>query len=37
MGRTARADYEGKYTAERNYPMLMEIYNQVLGARGEQG
>ena len=36
MGRTARAEYESKYTAERNYPMLMEIYRQVLEARGQQ-
>jgi glycosyltransferase involved in cell wall biosynthesis len=34
MGRAARAEYEGKYTAERNYLMLMEIYRMVLGARG---
>jgi len=33
MGRAARAEYEAKYTAERNYPMLMEIYQRVLGAR----
>ncbi len=26
MGRAARAEYEAKYTAERNYEMLMEIY-----------
>jgi glycosyltransferase involved in cell wall biosynthesis len=26
MGREARAEYEAKYTAERNYEMLMEIY-----------
>jgi glycosyltransferase involved in cell wall biosynthesis len=34
MGRAARAEYEFKYTAERNYQMLMEIYQRVLGARG---
>ena len=34
MGRAARAEYEAKYTAERNYKMLMEIYQRVLGARG---
>jgi glycosyltransferase involved in cell wall biosynthesis len=33
MGRAARAEYEAKYTAERNYEMLMEIYQRVLGAR----
>ena len=31
MGRRARQEFEMKYTAERNYPMLMEIYGQVLG------
>jgi hypothetical protein len=34
MGHAARAEYEAKYTAERNYQMLMEIYQRVLGARG---
>ncbi|MGB7590051.1 MAG: glycosyltransferase family 4 protein, partial [Terriglobia bacterium] len=34
MGRAARAEYEAKYTPERNYKMLMEIYQRVLGARG---
>lgn len=29
MGRAARAEYEAKYTAERNYKLLMEIYSQV--------
>lgn len=28
MGRAARAEYEAKYTAEHNYRLLMEIYNQ---------
>jgi glycosyltransferase involved in cell wall biosynthesis len=28
MGRAARAQYQAKYTAERNYAMLMEIYGQ---------
>jgi glycosyltransferase involved in cell wall biosynthesis len=31
MGHAARAEYEAKYTAERNYKMLMEIYGKVLG------
>jgi glycosyltransferase involved in cell wall biosynthesis len=31
MGRAARAEYEAKYTAERNYPMLMEIYERTTG------
>jgi glycosyltransferase involved in cell wall biosynthesis len=30
MGKEARGEYEAKYTAERNYPMLMEIYERVL-------
>jgi hypothetical protein len=33
MGRQARAEYEVKYTAERNYNMLMEIYHRVIAAR----
>ena len=33
MGRAARAEYEAKYTAERNYTMLMEIYERVIHAR----
>jgi glycosyltransferase involved in cell wall biosynthesis len=31
MGREARREYEAKYTAERNYPMLMEIYERAIG------
>lgn len=27
MGRQARAEYESKYTAEKNYPLLIAIYN----------
>ncbi len=30
MGREARADYESKYTAERNHQLLMAIYERVL-------
>ena len=30
MGRRARAEYKAKYTAERNYPMLMDIYKRAL-------
>ena len=30
MGREARREYETKYTAERNYKQLTDIYNQVL-------
>ena len=28
MGRLARVEYKAKYTAERNYEMLMEIYGR---------
>lgn len=35
MGRAARAEYEAKYTAERNYRLLMEIYNRA-GNREDQ-
>jgi hypothetical protein len=30
MGQQARKDYEEKYTAEKNYPMLMEIYRRAM-------
>jgi glycosyltransferase involved in cell wall biosynthesis len=33
MGKAARAEYEDKYTADRNYRILMEIYDQVQHAR----
>jgi glycosyltransferase involved in cell wall biosynthesis len=32
MGRAARGEYEAKYTAERNYPVLMEIYKRAIAA-----
>jgi glycosyltransferase involved in cell wall biosynthesis len=32
MGRTARAEFETKYTAERNYPILMQIYKRAIAA-----
>jgi glycosyltransferase involved in cell wall biosynthesis len=32
MGKQARAEYESKYTAERNYQMLMAIYESVIAA-----
>ena len=35
MRKEARAEYEAKYTAERNYQMLIEIYERAIeGARG---
>ncbi len=30
MGQNARREYEEKYTPEKNYEMLMEIYNKVI-------
>jgi len=30
MGHAARAEYEAKYTAERNYEMLIQIYGRVM-------
>ena len=35
MGRAARAEYEAKYTAERNYQILMEIYERVIETNRE--
>lgn len=34
MGREARVQYETKYSAQRNYSRLREIYQSVLGRRG---
>jgi len=33
MGREARREYESKYTAEKNYPVLMEIYQHAIARR----
>jgi glycosyltransferase involved in cell wall biosynthesis len=33
MGREARREYENKYTAEKNYPILMEIYRHAMAGR----
>lgn len=30
MGREARQEYERKYTAEKNYPRLMQIYREAI-------
>jgi glycosyltransferase involved in cell wall biosynthesis len=35
MGKNARAEFEAKYTADRNFEMLMGIYNQIL-AKGDR-
>ena len=32
MGEEARREYESKYTAEKNYPRLMEIYQHAIAA-----
>jgi glycosyltransferase involved in cell wall biosynthesis len=32
MGKEARREYEAKYTAERNYPMLMETYQRAIAS-----
>lgn len=34
MGVESRAEYEAKYTAERNYPILMDIYQQAIENAG---
>ena len=33
MGEAARQEYENKYTAEKNYPRLMEIYQHAVASR----
>jgi glycosyltransferase involved in cell wall biosynthesis len=33
MGKEARREYENKYTAEKNYPRLMEIYQHAIAGR----
>jgi hypothetical protein len=30
MGAEGRKEYEAKYTAEKNYPILMEIYKRAI-------
>jgi glycosyltransferase involved in cell wall biosynthesis len=32
MGTQARCEYESKYTAEKNYPQLMEIYQRAIAS-----
>jgi glycosyltransferase involved in cell wall biosynthesis len=36
MGRAARAEYEARYSAERNYSLLMDIYDRVMATRGRR-
>jgi glycosyltransferase involved in cell wall biosynthesis len=33
MGKAARAEYEAKYAADRNYQLLMKIYNEARSSR----
>lgn len=33
-GKEARREFEEKYTAERNYKMLMEIYRKAMETKG---
>ena len=37
MRREARAEFEARYTAERNYPLLMEIYERAIRHRRAAG
>lgn len=37
MGENARRTYEAKYTPERNYALLMDIYEQAIEASRQQG
>jgi len=34
MGHNARAEFENRYTSEKNYPALMEIYRQAIRTHG---
>jgi glycosyltransferase involved in cell wall biosynthesis len=36
IGKAARVEFEAKYTAERNYKMLMEIYEMAIRVRQER-
>ena len=36
MGQNARAEYEAKYTTERNYTMLMDIYEKTIENHAKQ-
>jgi glycosyltransferase involved in cell wall biosynthesis len=36
MGQAARAEFEAKYTTERNYEMLMEIYRSAMARRAQE-
>ena len=36
MRRAARAEYEAKYRSERNYELLMQIYDRVIGKKSSR-
>jgi glycosyltransferase involved in cell wall biosynthesis len=36
MGLAARKEYENKYTAEKNYAILMDIYRRVIAQKGDE-
>ena len=36
MGKAARAEFEAKYTAEKNYDMLMDIYEKAIRMQREK-
>jgi hypothetical protein len=35
MGNQARREYESRYTAEKNYPLLMDIYARAIARQRE--
>jgi glycosyltransferase involved in cell wall biosynthesis len=35
MGRAARAEFENRYTSDKNYPALIEVYEQAIRAHGD--
>lgn len=37
MRKAARCEYQARYTPEKNYAMLMEIYHECLASAGRQG
>jgi glycosyltransferase involved in cell wall biosynthesis len=37
MAQEARWEYETKYTAEKNYPLLLKIYQQAVAAKAGIG
>lgn len=37
MGKEARREYEEKYTAERNYQLLMDIYHRAIANKKAKG